>query len=133
MAGATRESTAVRWVSGALAFWSIFFALDTMRIGALVTSKQWQYLMSVPGGRFSWAALYLSGGIIIVYGLVRKRYRVMSGGLFLMAVGMISTALFYFFAPYLNADFLTLGYWIWLLGAGICTFVAAVNWSEETW
>ena len=132
---ATRDTTPVRLAGYLIAAWSILFGISCGILGDRVNSLQWQYLMSIPGGKWFWATVFVTPGVASVYGLWRKKY-------ICVAIGMCSTGSFclliaalYFLQPLLDSDsqIITLGSWPWILSAISGIGVGAMNRNDDEW
>lgn len=128
-----REAPPVRWFCGTIGLLCTMFALDIMRIGDVVTSRQWQYLMSVPGHKYAWTIIFFTAGVCTLLGEARAKYRLAAFGLLLMGASALGIATFYYLGPFLNADFLTLGYWTWVINSVVMLAMFAVNWTDKEW
>jgi len=128
-----RESKMGRIVFALIAAWACWFAIDVVRIGDQVTSKQWQYLMEVPLGKWLWLILFGVSGVITLTGLAMHAYRIAAVGLSLIGVACLLIAGFYLVAPLIDPGLLTLGYNPWAFPAGAAFFCAALNWTGATW
>lgn len=128
-----RESGLVAGICWVLDTWSFGFTLDLIARADDVTSAQWRYLMSVPGGNLAWAGVFLSGALALVYGLAVVNYRLRAIGCGLIGFGCSAIAAFYVFAPLIDPGLTTLGYWPWLLGGLILILAALVNAKPLTW
>jgi hypothetical protein len=123
-----RESGICGGACWALTGWLWWFTVDLVWRADNVTSRQWQYLMSVPGHQWTWAALYAAAALILTVGMITTRYRLRSAGLAIGGFGALLIAAFYALAPDIGAGLTTLGYHPWLLGGGAMLLAAVVNW-----
>lgn len=126
----SRILTAALWI---LSSWSLLFAVLLAWLGDKVTSRQWLYLLSVPGHKWFWAVLFGSAAVMVLWGLTRGGYGWRGAGLFLAAVGCTIIAGFYLFSPLIDPGLLTLGYIPWFPGAGFLAWLAAINWRPTPW
>jgi hypothetical protein len=128
-----RESRLGKAIVAGIAVWSLWFAFDVARIGARVTSKQWQYLMEVPAGRWFWAVAFGIGAAITLLGLVYERYIVSAIGLFFIGSSCSLIAAFYLLAPLIDEGLLTLGYNPWFFPAAFAYIFAALIGRPTLW
>lgn len=128
-----RESGIAAGVGWVLTTWAGWFTTDLVWRADQITSRQWLYLMSVPGHQWSWAGLFGSGVMLLVLGLVGTRYRLRAAGFALIAVGTGLIAGFYLAAPFIDPGLTTLGYHPWLLSMVVMLFCAVVNWRPVSW
>lgn len=130
---ATRQNTPNRLASIGLTGWSFMFALFVAVFGNHVTSKQWQYLMSIPGDKWSWFAMYGTAALLGMYGWYKGNYGCMAAGLIISGFCCLGICVFYLIAPVFVDDLFTLGWLIWLLGAGVFFYFGAINQSAREW
>lgn len=116
-----------------IAVWSCWFAIDVVRIGDQVTSKQWQYLMEVPLGKWLYLLMFGVAGVITLLGLATRAYRITAIGLFLTGAASLLITGFYLLAPLIDPGLLTLGYNAWAFPAIAAFAAAALNWTEVKW
>lgn len=128
-----RESGIVAGISWAIAVWAMGFAVNIFLAADLLTSPQWQSLMTVPGGKWFWIALFGGAGITLVTGLVNERYLVRGVGLCLIGLGCFAIGGWYMIAPFFDLGPVTFGYWPWFLGVGIGLLGAVANWRPHEW
>jgi hypothetical protein len=124
-----RETGIARGFAKFLGIWALVFAAAAVFLGDRLTSKQWTYLFSVPGGKVFWAILFGMGGLITLWGVYRTHYSSCATGLFLMGSGCGAVAMFYLLAPLIDRGLLTLGWVPWGLGVGVTYFFAIINWK----
>jgi hypothetical protein len=127
-----RDSWFVTLLSWALAIWAILFSLDCVRIGDKLTSAQWVYLMSVPGGKWFWAASFGVSGLMFALGLRKEWHRLAGLGSFLVGALCVGIAMFYLLEPIFDTTIITLGYWPWAVPAGLAFIFAASHWKRVT-
>ncbi|MBJ7382997.1 MAG: hypothetical protein JHC55_00730 [Mycolicibacterium sp.] len=130
---AVRESGVFTGICWIVAAWGIGFTLDLVARADDVTSSQWRYLMSVPGGRWSWVGVFLVGALVLTHGLAAQNYLLRTIGCGVLGFGCGAIAAFYVVAPFVDAGLTTLGYWPWLLGAAVLVFCAMVNAKPRAW
>jgi hypothetical protein len=123
-----REMKLVGWGQWAITVWSWWYTADLTFRATDVTSSQWVYLMSVPGGHWTWAALFGWAAINLTTGMLMRRYWLRAVALALMGFGCFFTSAFYVAAPLIEPGLLTLGYHGWFLSCGLLLFLAVVNW-----
>lgn len=82
-----RASGFLNGIGWMLTAWGIGFTLDLVARADNVTSPQWRYLMSVPGGEWSWVAVFGSGTVLLIAGMLSQAYKVRAFGCAVMAVG----------------------------------------------
>lgn len=63
----------------------LLFAVLCARFGDRVTSKQWTYLMSVPGHKWLWAIAFGLGSVTVMAGLLKRWHILTATGLFVVA------------------------------------------------
>lgn len=128
-----RESRVMTGVGWVIVGWAIGFTLDLIARADDVTSAQWRYLMSVPGGHWAWVGVFIIGAMFVTYGLASLRYVLRAIGFGILGFGCGAIAAFYIVAPFVDPGLTTLGYWPWLLGAVGLISIAAVNAKPITW
>lgn len=130
---ATRETSPVRWAGFFINCWAVAFALGCAVIGDKVTSTQWKYLMSIPGGKWTWAIVFAASGVLGLCGLVRKRYGLTVIGAGGVGFSCLGIAVFYIMAPFFLDNLLTLGFMPWLGFGGVAIGVGAMNRNDREW
>ena len=128
-----RDTHLGRAVFAIIAAWACWFAIDVIRIGDKVTSKQWQYLMEVPLGKWFWLIIFGLAGVTTLFGLATRAHRVTAAGLFFIGGACLLIAGFYLIAPLIDPGLLTLGYNAWAFPAGAAFLCAALSWTDATW
>jgi hypothetical protein len=128
-----RETQPVRALGVFAGVWAVLFSLNVMIMGDELTSKQWQYLMSFPGGKWFWGISFLCSAALILYGLHKRHYTLIGAGCFAAGFLCAAISLFYWLAPVLGPNLITLGSWPWAFCAGILWGGAAVNWGKRAW
>lgn len=118
------------WV---LTVWGLGFTCDLAARADNVTSRQWHYLMSVPGNQWSWAAIFGAGTALLIAGMLTNVYRLRAIGCGAMAFGSGLTVAFYMAAPMIDPGLTTLGYWPWIFTMLGMIVGAVVNWNPTTW
>lgn len=116
-----------------MAVWALGFAVNIFFAADHLTSPQWQALMTVPGGKWFWTAVFGGAAVALACGLVRVRYRLRALGLALIGGGCLGIAVFYILAPVFHLGPITLGYWPWFIPAGLGIVGAIVNWWPILW
>jgi hypothetical protein len=128
-----RESGLATGIGWAVALWACLYTIDLAARADQVTSKQWQYLMSVPGGQWSWTALFGMGGLLLLVGMLTRLYRLRAVGCAILGTGALTIAAFYWCAPTIDPGLTTLGYHPWYAWGIVLMFCAAVNWRPVAW
>ncbi len=128
-----RESTPFQWLTAGLACWSALFAFDLIRMGARLTSKQWLYILSVPGGKWTWATVFGVAALVVALGFWVRSYRLKALGLVTMSAGCFAFVVLYLSIANAADPVATLGYWPWAVAGCCMSFVAAVNWVDKLW
>jgi hypothetical protein len=123
----------MRFLGWILVTFAIGFSLSTVWLGDLLTSKQWVYLMQVPGHKWTWGIWFLAAGLMLAYGLRRKRHGYAATGSFSMGVASLTIGAFYVLGPLFESSLLTLGYWTWFLNAALMFYLFAIFVTESTW
>jgi hypothetical protein len=116
--------TAVTW---------LVFAVLCAWLGNAVTSKQWVYLMSIPGGKWFWAGTFGIGSAVALYGIIKRCYRLTAIGLFVVGTCCFLIFAFYLLAPLIDPGLMTLGYVVWFFGTVPVYALAAVNVTPVSW
>lgn len=95
--------------------------------GDQLTSRQWEYLMTVPGGKWSWAVTFGALGIFCAWGMMRRKDMHIAVGLF--GVGMLCgfVASCYILAPIEDSSLRTGGWWPWIVSAAFYFAVGSVD------
>jgi hypothetical protein len=128
-----RESGLFALIGWFTAVWSLGFAINVVLAADYLTSPQWRSLMTVPGGKWFWTALFGSAGILLLIGLLGTHYRLRACGFALSGAGCGFVAVFYLIAPLFHLGPITFGYWPWFLGVGIGLLFSVMNWSPIQW
>lgn len=128
-----RDSTLGRALYTAIGAWAVAFALVCTFIGDIVTSKQWTYLMGVPGGKWFWSVLFGVAAFVVLAGVVWNSTLAIALGLFVIGSGCGLITAFYLLAPLIDPGLLTLGYMPWALCAAIAYPCAVTAWKPLTW
>ena len=116
-----------------IAIWAAGFTVDLIARADAVTSAQWRYLMSVPGGKWTWSALFLTASLTLTYSLATHHTTIRALGYALLALGCGAIAGFYIVAPLIDPGLTTLGYWPWLLAAAAMMFLAVAHAKPRPW
>lgn len=128
-----RESGIACGIGWTLTAWAWWLTADLAWRGDNVTSRQWQYLMSVPGHQWTWVVLFGAGAFILSLGMVAADYTSRAIGLVILSLGAGAIAAFYLTAPLIDPGLTTLGYHPWLLCAAGMLPCAVVNWRPVAW
>lgn len=128
-----RDSGPMRALGAGLTFWAAMFAVFALLTGNKVTTGQWLYLFSVPGGYYSWAAMFGTSALVSAWGLWTRRYRVAAVGMFGTGTGCLAIAALYLMAPLFGDELITMGWTPWVLGAGVFYYLTAQNWTDRAW
>jgi hypothetical protein len=111
----------------------MLFAVLLVLTGDQLTSRQWTYLMDVPGGQLFWGTLFAAGALAGLLGTVCHAYRITAAGMCATGFACLLIAAFYLFAPLIDPGMYTLGYVPWFIVA-LITFCAAVfSWAPIRW
>lgn len=132
MSRSARSAPIVRALGYVAGTWAALFALTVSIVGDTLTSKQWQYLMTVPFGKWAWAAAFGSASACLFYGLLRRNYCFVGAGWSTIGCSCIAIGSFYLLAPIANPELFTLGYYPWLLCAIFAFIGAKVNYGNPT-
>lgn len=127
-----RELGPVQALVAWLSMWAVLFAGWLVMLADTTTSRQWIWLMSVPGGEWTWAALFTSGAVLSAIGLWLRRYRLVAAGQFLIGTNCLAVAVLYVISPKFLENMVTLNYMPWIAIAVVLYFLTAANLSE-TW
>lgn len=122
----------VQAIAAWLAAWALVFAVWLVALADTTTSRQWIWLFSVPGGEWTWGALFAAGAALSAVGLWSRRYRVAAAGQFVIGTDCLAVAVLYVIAPRFLENIVTLNYLPWIAVAGVLYYLTAANWSE-TW
>jgi len=100
----------------------------------LVTSPQWRYLFSVPGGQWSWAALFGAATLLMAVGLALHRHRVTAIGYGLLTFGSALISAFYLAAPLIDPGLVTFDWYPWAIAlipglVGTVLYLKPASWS----
>lgn len=128
-----RESTLARGVFWATSVWALMFGVACGWFGDKVTSRQWQYLMTIPGGKWLWFSVFAGAAAVAILGLVTRRHAATAIGLCLSGGGSLLIAGFYTLAPIFDRGLLTLGAFPWALCAGVSFVCAAMEGRPVRW
>lgn len=112
------ESSVVRSLSWGCVYWSLGTALLLGILGDVLTSKQWVYLLSIPGGKWTWALMFGTAGLLACVGLWTHRRVLVTTGLFLSGTWCLCVVLFYLVAPFYDTTLFNLGFCPWC-GMGV--------------
>ena len=133
MAETIREGRLVTGLCGFVAGWLVAFSAELGVRGHHINSAQWRYLMSVPGHRWSWVALFATAALLILIGLATHQYRIRAVGLMLAGFGCLTVAGFYGAAVLIDSGLTTLGYYPWI-GCGTALLgLGVTNWRPVRW
>lgn len=123
---------AIHWLCVA---WILNFTFDVLARADDVTSRQWQYLMSVPGHKFFWASLFGISAILIIFGLLSEEYKytLRCIGLLIGGSGCLMVVAFYILAPLIDPGLTTLGFHPWMVPGVIFIAGAFINWKPVKW
>lgn len=128
-----RESHMGRGLFGFLSGAWMLFAVLCAWLGDDVTSRQWVYLMGVPGGNWFWSIVFCGGALAGLLGVTTHLYRLTAAGLFVDGLACLLIASFYVFAPLIDPGMITLGYVVWFITAVLSFFAAVVSWAPIRW
>lgn len=95
--------------------------------GDKLTSHQWAYLMTVPGGKWSWAIGFGVFGLVCTWGMVRRKRMHVACGLIGIGLlcGFVSSC--YILAPIEDSSLRTGGWWPWIVSAAAYFAVGSVD------
>lgn len=127
-----RESGIIAGIGWAFAAWAWAFTCALAYWADDVTSKQWQFLMTIPGHQWTWVGLFGTGATVLAVGMATARYRLRAAGLLVIGLSCLGIATFYAWAPILNG-LVTLGSFPWLIPTGITAALAVLNWFPIRW
>lgn len=116
-----------------MAVWAAGFATNTVLAADYLTSPQWVSLMTVPGGKYFWTAVFGGAAASLAYGLLRNNYVARGAGFGLTGLGCLGISVFYLVAPLFHAGPITLGYWPWFVPASMGVVGAITNWWPIEW
>jgi hypothetical protein len=120
--------------SWTLAGWLAWFTADLIFRAANVTSRQWLYLMSIPGHQWTWAGVFGTAAALTTAGLVTRRRRITAAGCAVMTFGCGLIAVFYLVAPWVaDPSLVTLGYAPWMMCAFIAALATVIYWKPSGW
>lgn len=108
-----RDDGFVRFLSYGMVIYSWAFSVLIVAMAPYLTSRQWTYLLSIPGGEWTWLALFGSAAVAALYGLRRRRKWPIVAGLFLMASWCTCIVAFYIAASFYDPALINLGYVPW--------------------
>lgn len=135
----SRDTAAVRLVTAAVGLWGTGFAASCMFLGDRVTSNQWKYLMSIPGGKWTWGIAFGVSGVCCFLGMLVRHWRPVNC-LHLAAFGAsgvggcaLLIAMFYLIAPFVVENMITLGAFPWVFAGSAAILVAAMNRNDSEW
>lgn len=128
-----RETSVAASVGWFLCGWSFTFCAALAYWADNITSRQWLYLMGVPGHQWTWVTIYGVAAWVLLVGMVFRRYRIRAAGLLIMGTGCTLIFFFYLFAPLIDPGLVTLGSFPWAIAAGLMYVGAAINWSPSLW
>lgn len=131
--GVLRESRLVHGVTWATAVLTAFFAVALILWSDQVTSPQWRYLFTFPGGQYSWAAIFAAASACMIVGLPRRWYLLVALGNAALGVGSALVATFYAVAPMLGEGMVTFGWYPWLVALIPSTLGAVIYWRPTRW
>lgn len=115
-----------------LTIMALVFAVFMAWQGDKLTSKQWEYLMTVPGGKWSWAVVYGTLGAFCMWGLIRRNAGHVASGLFGIGLFCGFVAVCYILAPLQDSSLRTGGWWPWIVSAAAYFGVGSVNAGDRT-
>ncbi len=130
---ATRDSSPVRLAGYCVALWGLLVSTMWMAFGDVVTSRQWTYLMSVPGGKWSWALTFGAFALLLLYAQYRVKHTLIVVGALGVGAPCLLVMFLYLTAPLYVEDLFTLGWLPWLLSGGAAIGVAAMNRNDCEW
>lgn len=128
-----RDSALVRGVEWAVAVWAAMFAATAVAVGDSINSRQWQYLLSIPGHEWFWGGLFGGAAVLLTFGLWRGNYKANAVALFMIGLGCTMIAAFYTVAPILDHGLITLGMFPWMLAAGVTLLAGVINAKPGEW
>ena len=128
-----RESPITGVIAGFFAYWGTQYTIDLIGRADQVTSTQWRYLMSVPGGRWSWITVFGVGSALLILGLCGRHYRTRAAGLTILGFGALAIAAFYICAPLIDPGLTTLGWHPWWPYGPACIGLAIFNTKPIRW
>jgi len=118
----------IRSASWFLAFMAAIFSAFIGWQGNYLTSKQWVYLMGVPGGKWTWAFTFGVCSLAALWGLLARRRHLWAGfGLFGVGFFCGFVASCYVLAPLQDSTLRTGGWWPWIIAAAVYLYAGAKN------
>lgn len=114
-------------------FWGMGFTIDLVARADKVTSRQWQYLMSVPGQQWAWVSVFGTATALLIAGQLARAHRLCAAGCAIAGFGAGMIGVFYMAAPVIDPGLTTLGYWPWLLTMFVMLVAAVINWKPAKW
>lgn len=95
--------------------------------GNALTSKQWIYLMTVPGGKWSWTIAFGVPAILGMYCQLRSHGVNVSAALSAIGVFSAFVSVCYILAPLQDTSLKTGGWWPWIIASAAYLYAGAVN------
>lgn len=128
-----RESGFIRMVTGAMCAITAVFTFALIFWSDQVTSPQWRYLFTFPGGEGTWAVLFGGATLCMVVGLIKRWHRLTAVGNAILGVASALVAVFYAVAPVIDDNMVTFGWYPWLVALIPSTLGAAIYWRPSRW
>ncbi|AER47498.1 hypothetical protein PBI_DYLAN_70 [Mycobacterium phage Dylan] len=131
--GVLRESGLITVVAAMMSVVTLVLVVALLFWADSITSTQWKYLFTFPGGEFSWAAVFGTAAVLMISGLATRRHRVTALGHAVLGVAAGVIAVFYAVAPVLEETMVTFGWYPWLLVLIPSAFGTVIYWRPVRW
>jgi hypothetical protein len=129
----TRETTLCRSLSLFVAVWSVLFAGAMFLLSDMVNSRQWTYLLSIQGGKWTYLVVYAIAGLVALVGIKKSRYKMAAWGLGISGATSCLIASFYTVAPLVADGLVTLGMAPWFFVGLVSVGAGVFNASDRAW
>lgn len=128
-----RESRFINMVTVMMSLVTAMFVVALVLWSDQVTSPQWRYLFTFPGGKWTWSGLFGFATLAMLTGLVTRWHWLTAIGNAVLGISCALVAVFYAVAPVVGQGVVTFGWYPWLMALIPSSLGAVIYWKPTQW